>query len=218
MTPVGPAPSLPSASAVDHLVYATPSLADGVAQIRDLLGVEPSPGGRHPRWGTRNALVGLGPSSYLEIIGPDPDSPPPDSPRPFFIDDRPAPGLAAWAARVSPLEAGIHAARRGGFETGPVGAGEREMEDGTILRWRLTDPAAVPRGGALPFLIDWGDTHHPGASLHHPLTLLRLRIRSPAHERVASFLRTLPRVVVEAGDRLGIAAVLEGPEGIVELT
>jgi len=46
-----------------------------------VLGIRASLGGQHPIWGTRNALVALGPSSYLEIItaGPGPfNSPPKD--------------------------------------------------------------------------------------------------------------------------------------------
>jgi hypothetical protein len=50
---------------VDHLVYATADLDRGVAEIELLLGIRASPGGRHPAWGTRNALVALGSMSYL---------------------------------------------------------------------------------------------------------------------------------------------------------
>ena len=62
---------------VDHLVYGTADLDRGISEVERVLGVHASLGGQHPIWGTRNALVALGPSSHLEIIAPNPDHSPP---------------------------------------------------------------------------------------------------------------------------------------------
>lgn len=219
MTGKGNPPGLPSSAKVDHIVFAAPDLGEGVERIRELLGVEPVAGGRHPRWGTRNALVGLGPGTYLEIFAPDPDEPAPPSPRPFDLDRRSKPALGGWAVRTSAVEDGARAAQRLGFELGEILEGSRETPDGDLLRWRLTDPCGPREGGTVPFLIEWGHSPHPSDALEHTVDLRRLRIRHPDPGPLRSLLgRLAPRVAVEAGDPPGLSATLATPGGPVALT
>ena len=60
---------------LDHLAFATSDLAATIAWFAEATGVQPVEGGRHDGRGTRNYLVGLGPTAYLEIIGPDLERP-----------------------------------------------------------------------------------------------------------------------------------------------
>src|SRR5215813_15496206 len=101
---------------IDHLVYATPNVDRAVNELERRLGVRASAGGKHPKWGTRNALIALGEHSYLEIIGPDPDQPPPEKSRPFLIDALEASRLVTWAVRATALDEFVSDARRCGVE------------------------------------------------------------------------------------------------------
>src|SRR5260370_42198553 len=89
---------------IDHLVYATPDLNSGIEAVEKLTGVRATPGGQHPGRGTRNALIALGPTSYLEIIGPDPEHPAPPHPRQFGIDGLKAPRPARRALKAQNLK------------------------------------------------------------------------------------------------------------------
>src|SRR5262245_22074281 len=89
---------------VDHLVYATPDLNRGIDEIEKLLGVRASPGGQHPGRGTRNALLALGPATYLEIIGPDPEQALPKTPPPFGIGNLKESRLVTWVVKSDNLE------------------------------------------------------------------------------------------------------------------
>src|SRR6266513_1466344 len=105
---------------VDHLVYATPDLNRGIDEIARLTGVRATTGGQHPGRGTRNALLALGPTTYLEIIAPDPEQPSPDTPRPFGIDGLTESRLVAWAAKGKDLEHLRDAAAHQGLHLGEV--------------------------------------------------------------------------------------------------
>lgn len=146
---------------LDHLVFATPDLEESVRLVAKLTGVRPVEGGPHPGLGTRNHLLGLGELRYLEIIGPDPEQPEPEAPRPFGIDDLTEPRLAAWAVRAADIEARVARSRAQGYDPGPIEPLSRRTPEGELLRWRLT----FPYEPVVPFLIDWGRTPHPARRL-----------------------------------------------------
>ena len=192
---------------LDHLVYATPSLADTVADLT-ARGLTTVPGGPHIGRGTRNHLAGfagdagIGAGAYLEVIGPDPDQPTPAAPRPFGVDGLRAPALVAWCARPAPaLEDAVAAARAAGYDPGPIGEMSRRRPDGVLLEWRLTMHDGPT--GALPFLIDWRDSPHPSASLPAGAVLERFTVRHPDPRLVLAVLDTI-------GQPEGVPEVVEG--------
>ena len=205
-------------SRVDHLVYATPDLKVGIDVVERLLGVRATPGGQHPGAGTRNALVALGPASYLEIIGPDPEQPHHLGARRFGIDGLKAPRLAAWAAKGQDLERLVAEAARRGVNLGPASSGSRKRPDGILLTWRFTSPAAVLGDGIVPFFIDWGKTPHPAQTAAAGATLAGLRAEHPDAQRVEEMLRKLGLDLrVTGAPAPALIAAVDCPNGRVEL-
>jgi Glyoxalase-like domain len=203
---------------VDHLVYATPDLAAGVGRVERLLGVAPAAGGQHPGRGTRNALVGLGPRTYLEIVGPDPGQPAPSGPRWFGIDALREPRLVTWAAAAIDIEGLARGAAGEGVRLGPIGNGHRTRTDGVPLAWRFTDPALVVCNGIVPFLIDWGTSPHPAATAPEGGTLIELRAEHPDAQSVEFCLRALDLdLPITRGAEPALVATIRTSRGVVEL-
>jgi hypothetical protein len=203
---------------VDHLVYAVPDLDAAVADLERRLGVRAAPGGQHPGRGTRNALVALGPDSYLEILAPDPAQPAPPGGRWFGVDPAGPARLAGWAAKGADLTRLAASAQARGVPLGPVVAGSRQRPDGVTLRWTLTDPGVSPALSLVPFFIDWADSAHPAATASRGPVLEALRGEHPrpevAREPLAALGIDLP---IQQGPRPALVALLRTVSGLVEL-
>ena len=203
---------------IDHIVYAVPDLESGMTDIETLLGVRPVPGGRHPDFGTHNALLSLGPATYLEIIAPDPSLAVPDQGRAFGITDDQAPGILTWALRVEAIQSLADKARIAGIELGPIEAGSRQKPDGSVLSWQLSSPTAMLLDGAIPFLISWGDTPHPATTAPGGGELVEFRIEHPEADKVREALTVLGvDITVTEADKCMLIAGIKTRRGIVEL-
>ncbi len=203
---------------VDHLVYATPDLAQGVDELEQLLGIRATPGGQHPGLGTRNALIALGPDSYIEIVAPDPGQPAPSTPRWFGIDELEHSILVTWAAKGTDLEELRETAVQNGIPLGAVTRGGRRRPDGVELSWQLTDPCASVADGIVPFFIDWGLSQHPAQSAAKGATLVSLRAEHPDSNSVQQMVRQLGLpLAVGAAARAALVATIDCPRGRVEM-
>ncbi len=149
----------------DHLVVAALTLAAGCDWVETNLGVRPQPGGKHVPMGTHNALLGLGPRFYVEVIAVDPDGATPSRPRWFDLDEprmkaalAEGPHLAHWVARTNDIDAAV--ARLPGLGT------ITSMARGDFS-WRITipDDGHRPGRGLVPTLIQWSDARHPSDRL-----------------------------------------------------
>lgn len=204
---------------VDHLVVATPNLVDTVSQFEERWGVAFQPGGRHPAWGTRNAVLPLLPTTYLEVIGPDLEAEHPAPPTLFGIDQLRAPSLVTWAIKATGLSALAELAGERGLPIGAVAPGRRIRPDGSALEWALSDPRRVEPDSLVPFLIEWVGPEHPADRWNGSVELLELSGEHPDPSGRLRALGTLdlrPRIV--RGESPRLLARLRVPRGEVVLT
>lgn len=152
---------------IDHAVFAVKDLDAAAARWHEAHGLASSPGGRHPRWGTANRIVPLGPD-YLELIS--------------VVEPEVAAETVLGRTLLALTEADDRwfslcladddleaTAARLGLDVEP---GSRSTPDGTELRWRGAGIDAPQREPWLPFFISWEAPSelHPG--------------RAPAEHRV----------------------------------
>lgn len=203
--------------AIDHLLVASRNLDRGAAWLESLLGVPPETGGVHPGLGTRNAVLSIGPSVYLELIGLDPSS---DAwsvwaERVSSFED---PGLFTFCVRSVRLERTAEAAEVSGLAAGKIVAGSRETPSGEVLEWRMLFLQNHGFGAAMPFFIDWGATPHPTSRMEACCSLTGFQVGHPDPEglRAAFGVLEIP-VDVERTTETKFHAILESPAGRVEL-
>ena len=202
---------------VDHLVYASPDLDRGIREIEAKLGVKAILGGQHPGLGSRNALVSLGPTTYLETIAPDPSQPPPPRPRPFGLDSLKSSRLVAWYLKSNDLDRTRADAIRAGVPLEEIRSGSRRMTNGVEISWRFTMLVQAADGIA-PLFIDWGRSPHPAESAPKGAPLVTLRAEHPDPTRVRAMLQKLGIALsVTSGPEPALIAVIDCPKGRVVL-
>ncbi len=189
-----------AATAVDHLVVAAATVAQGVAWCEATLGITPGPGGKHALMGTHNRLFSIAteayPLAYFEIVAIDPDAPPPGRPRWFGLDD-PAlqarlagrPQLVHMVARSSMLDMHRWGLITVGLQPGEPVHAARDTPQGR-LEWQimLRPDGTLLCGGALPTLIQWQGTHPAERLPASGVTLRGLSLRG-VPERARTVLR-----------------------------
>lgn len=202
---------------VDHLMWAAPSLEAGLAQAQELFGIEAARGGSHPGLGTRNALVGLGETVYLEIIAPDPEQRL-EGTFGARLQGLSGCGLVTWAAGCNALPGMLATAKDAGLSVRGPTATTRRTPDGEMLAWELLFVSGHEFAGLMPFFIDWLDTPHPAGVNPQAGILESLTLTTPESEGLRSLLTRLDVAVdVIDGSGPGIRAEISTQEGSVAL-
>jgi len=200
---------------IDHLVLAAPSLDVGCQTVEARTGVAPVFGGVHPGAGTHNALLSLGPPTYLEVIARDPAQS--DVATTVLVpeDLGDEPRLVAFAVGCDDIDAAVAALRA----AGAPGVGDpfgmtRERPDGRVLSWRLAFVADGRVGGATPFLISWDRGGSPAYDAPVGGTFVALRAGDPEPAASSRALEVLGvEVTVEPSPRARLEATITTSTG-----
>jgi hypothetical protein len=226
---------------IDHLVVMAASLDQGLQWCEDTLGISPSPGGEHEKYGTHNRLFKIAspqfPLAYFEIIAINPEAVIPKRaqvPRWFDMDDAAVqkavaqgPRLIHFVSSTEDVKAARHLLRTQGIERGQVVQASRKSRKGT-LNWQITVREDGERlfNGCLPTLIQWGKPEatdplrlHPRNSLPRSgVTLQGLTVSHPSGAKLQAAFDAigLADIAIETGPA-NLVASLQTPKGLVQL-
>ncbi|MEM6466344.1 MAG: VOC family protein [Pseudomonadota bacterium] len=178
---------------IDHFAIGAESLDQGVAAMKDALGVVVPRGGKHDAMSTHNCVMQAGNESFFELIAIDPDAPTPGRTRWFALDDPQTqarlaerPRALCWVVNTDDLDGVIAAS--------PVDLGEVVDFARGDRTWRLTVPqdGSLPMGGLLPAFIEWSPGPHPSTGQQDlGVTLTRVHLRHPDPDALTTVLKAL---------------------------
>jgi len=202
-------------AAIDHVIVGIADLEEGIRQFAELTGVTAEHGGQHPGRGTQNALLSLGPHTYLEIIAPVAGP----APEMAFLSGLKELTPIGWAIGTTDLDGTKGRLEAAGFKVSPPRVGSRVRPDGQRLEWRAAGLEDIP-GELTPFLIEWGaQTAHPATTSPKGCTLESMEIHTPEIESLARLVAELRLgVVVREGTDQDLTLTLVCPAGRITLS
>jgi glyoxalase-like protein len=201
-------------TSLDHVVLAVADLAAAADELETRHGLASVAGGRHPGWGTENAIVPLG-DTYLELIAVADEAEAAASALGRWVRDGSGggPRPLGWAVRTDDLDA---VAERLGLA---VRGGSRITVEGEELHWRYAGIERAMDEACLPFFIRWAEgAPFPGRAGSPQLRLRELRLTGDP-TRLAAWLgpNDLP-VVIGPGRPAVAGIVLDGSGRTVVLS
>lgn len=204
--------------ALDHLTVIAPTLSEGVAHVRDCLGIEVPFGTRHEYMGTHNHRLQLGNGIYLEIVARDPDGVDPGRARWFGVDDpaqvredwKHGRRLRGWVAATRSIK-NLVAERPEFGEVVPL-----PFEDPEFA-FAIPIDGSLPQDGALPSLINhWDDPTKMSDIPELGARLISLTLQHPTPEGVEAIYDELKidrPPAVRFGPSLRYEAIIETSNG-----
>lgn len=198
---------------LDHLMWACPDLQAGIAEIEALTGVRAEFSGSHPGLGTRNALLSLGETCYLEIIAPDPEQSIEGNfgGRLAALDSA---GLLSWAVSCSDLAELRLRLLAEDVSMSEVRTTRRKNPAGETLTWQLLFVSGVQDA---PFFIDWLACIHPATTSPSGCQIQSLRIETPDPSAIEGLLHSMVSIEVVESKASALHATIQTPKGEVML-
>lgn len=193
--------------AVDHLVVGAQTLREGVAHVREALGITIPFGGAHDLVATHNHLVQLGPDAFLEVIAPEPERAS-ARPRWYGLDHFTGPPrLLTYVLRTDDLTGALSRLPEA------VGAPVRVRRGELTFTFVGPSDGELAWDGALPSLITWDGNARPWEAMADKgATLQSLTVTSPKHAEIRAALDPLfgdPRVSFVDGSPVSLCAQIE---------
>ena len=177
---------------IDHIVYAVPNLEEAMQQFEQLTGIAPIFGGYHTTQGTKNALVNLGNSCYLELLAIDKDNTAITPPRWMGIDLTTTAQVTRWSLKTTDSNRDSKIVKEYDTSMGKIQGGQRKMTNGELLVWDMVMPLPAPRVELIPFMTDWQQsTTHPTLQLPPQCELVDLQLIHPMPSTVQPILDKL---------------------------
>jgi hypothetical protein len=202
---------------IDHIMVGSNDLRGGMAELERMTGVRPVIGGVHPGQGTRNALISIGPRTYLEIYAPNPADMSKSSDAASLKRLKRLTPIG-WAVSADDMAVLRDHAALSGLELTEPEPGSRRLPNGTLLRWSAFGYANFgdPRA---PFFIHWNDQRlHPSRTSPIGCHLIELRLDDPtaAKLRLAVDPLKIP-VTIRASSTPRMTVRLRCPRGLVTI-
>lgn len=201
---------------LDHIMYASSDLQDGVEEIRKLTGVTAEFGGIHPGNGTCNALLSFDNSQYLEIIAPDSGQ---DLAGTLGgeLKEHDFSGIRTWAVAADDFSIVTPVLDEFGFEHSVVPM-KRTRPDGLRLDWQILFVHRHPYGNFMPFFINWLDSPHPANDTPGGCTLATFAVELVENSDLYRELMQALEIEVEVLEGPDVMrAVIDSPNGRVLL-
>jgi hypothetical protein len=161
---------------VDHIMLGAANLDAGVRELESLTGIRAVYGGEHPHLGTHNAIVSLGPETYIEVIAPRAGATVSDDLADLAKLEHLTP--VGWAVAVDDVRALKAHLAKSGIKTTEPRPGSRKTPSGDVLRWETVNIESA--GDNAPFFIHWAEPRtHPAKSAPGGCTLTNIEFEDP---------------------------------------